>query len=503
MPARSDTAARLQVERALHDLEQAIGANRPQDMAAITAVLWRHHGLVADAAMDRLVSGQARMPEMTMDLIGGFVGRGQERYYRRVAESPAAPGGVRLRARKRLAWPERREDTARAAFLHTLADPAHAMAELVIEADRLVPVVEDLREVVGYLKAVAADERSRLLVPLLDAASHTDAWLWLARALLHIPDPVLQPALLRAAVDHRDGLAAGSVARLACTAADPAVRREAEAALARWRMAGAVPPDGRARWDWEPAMPIRELWLTNVDGDGAQAALIVRGQPDHPPVFCHFVWRDTWGPRDAYGHTLRPADDTGEVVDAMQAGGVPMVRVGGDVEAVAAACVRAMVAASAASRRAWPPVMEVWAPLVSPTAAADPSSTASPWGEHLTLDDAPYRRRQRLRDLGDELLDHRFFVSWSLDGARVRRALPRIAGNPLDLLSATLRPADLTRLRMRLRRQAWLLEHAGDRRARDITLAAAAGLGEATRTDLDQHAILRGMLTRTLWQLGD
>lgn len=503
MPARADAAGRRQVERALQNLEHAMDANRPQDIEAITAVLWRHHALVADAATDRLVSGQARLPEMIMDLIGGFVGPGQERYYRRVAESPAAPGGVRLRARKRLPWPARREDTARAGFLQTLADPARAMAELVVEADRSVPAVEDLREVVGYLMAVAADERSRLLVPLLDAAGHTDAWLWLARAMLHIPDPILQPALLRAAVDNRDGLAVGSIARLASTAADPAARREAEAAVARLRMTGAVPPDGRARWEWEPALPIRELWLTNVDGDGAQAVFVVRGQPDHAPVFCHFVWRDTWGPRDAYGNTLRPTVDTAAAVEAMAAGGVPIVRVRDDAEAVAAACVRAMVAAAAASKRAWSPVMEVWAPLVSPAAAADPSSTAGPWEEHLALDDASYRRRQRLRDLGDELLDHPFFVSWSLDRARVRRTLPHLAGNPLELLSAALRPADVTRLRMRLRRQAWLLEHAGDPRARDIALAAAAGLGEASRADLDQHAILRGMLARTRGSLGD
>ena len=64
------------------------------------------------------------------------------------------------------------------------------------------------------------------------------------------------------------------------------------------------------------------------------------------------------------------------------------------------------------------------------------------------------------------------------------------------LIERLTSPIARTLLRQRLRRQAWLLERVGDPVARDLALAVAAQLAEASPAELARQPFLRALVDR-------
>jgi hypothetical protein len=492
-----DAADRLAIERDLAAIEAAVLDGDPAAMTAATGGLWQRRRQVPEVVTERLAAGRSRLPELALDLLGGFAGARQSRWLRQLAEDAGAPDIVRLRARRRLPWPERGEERARLAFLATLRQPEAALARLVAEAEGPLPLVEDLQEALRFYLALPGDGRRRLLAAIGERAGDGEAWRWLLRGLIHVPEPEVQLALLRALLAARDGQAVGSVARLARTAGDATVRREAAATAARLGMAATAPGRSGPDWAWREQLPLRRLVVTCIDGEGAQAAIALRGPAGRSPAVMDVVWRDDWGARGAFGKVYPAGERLEEIAHGFAAHGVPTVDLTAAGEAAAAALLAAMEEATVGAGRPWLPTFELWVPLLAPAAALT-GAPAAAGAATLELDDAPFRGRERLRAQAAELLAHPFFQSWHLAGKRLQRLLRRPEPRIDALLPALLGPEDVARLRRRLRRQAWLLDRAGDGRARDLALAAAAGLDGASGAALNDQPLLRAMLARTL-----
>ena len=124
------------------------------------------------------------------------------------------------------------------------------------------------------------------------------------------------------------------------------------------------------------------------------------------------------------------------------------------------------------------------------------------------LDDAPYVHRKDLVRSSRQLADHPFFESWGFDPMKTSVAMltaPPPSGSRLtdrqyrplmDLL--VFEPSVMAQLRQRLRRQAWVLERAGDLTERDQALATAAALGRADPDELFKQPFLRRLVERSV-----
>jgi hypothetical protein len=153
-----------------------------------------------------------------------------------------------------------------------------------------------------------------------------------------------------------------------------------------------------------------------------------------------------------------------------------------------------------------PPAFELWEPLLHDTLPAAPDEPI----ERPELDDTTYQDRDDLLADADELLEDEFFDSWGLDEVRTLQALSAVAPPSGEdwgpetyraLTEKILDPEARQQLRLRLRRQAWVLGRDDDDRGRDQALASAALLARATPTELAENSLIRGLLERTIADL--
>jgi hypothetical protein len=492
-PARSPD-----LDRVLDALDAALLGGDTAAVEALVERLWAARRQAPDVLTQRLIDGRAQVPAFAFQLLQGTAGSRAPTYLRRVAEHRTVPDIVRFGAQRRAGWPERGEAKRRRTFLDTLQDPE---GTLVVAAGQATstwpPEPEILEEVVGYL-GVLSSERVQAVLHTA-AAELGDPAAWLLRAALHLADPPAQRLALAELVHLRDPAAAGAIGRLARTARDPGVRAEAEAALQRLglHVVDAAPAEPA------PLPPLHRAVVSMVDGAGGQVIFVVRQSTPGVHLFADFFHNETVGIKDTFGRSQEIADEATDAIAAFEDTGLGTVEV--DLAAVRG-ILAAAVEVNAATGHPLPPVFELWEPFVHETYPPPADELVAP----AELDDAPYAGHQDLLRASGRLADHPYFESWGFDPPDISAALlvtPLPRGGRLTdqqyrpLLEQLLPPATRQLFRQRLRRQAWLLDRAGEPPQRDQALAVAAHLPAASPADLARVPFWRKIAERSVANL--
>lgn len=488
--------AEARLDQLLDDFDAATAAADAARVQALTAQLWRARRQVPEALTRRIEQDRAQVPAMAFELIITLGGAQAPTYLRRIAGQPTLPDIVRWGAQRRAGWPERGEAKRRVAFLDSLRDPE---ATLVVAVDQAmgfaVPDMEILTEVLGYLRALPVKRRRAALERI--AATLDDEAAPLLFAVLHLDDPPTQRIALRELLRVRPVGAEAAVDRLARTARTEALRAEAAAAAQRLQLhvvdADAPPPA-------ELGPPVLRVLLSMLDGDGGQIVIVVRDWGLDTYLVADVFHNESGGIKEALGFLRMSADSLEEMLDDFAEQGVELVEV--DL-AAARGVLAAAMAVNAATGQSLPPELELWEPFfhdVYPPAPDEPVDVPE-------LDDAPYVRRADLLRASGRLADHPFCQNWQLDPAGVAAQMNLVEPPPdgrlrdrefRPMLAALVDNATRNRLRHRLRRQAWLLDRAGETAARDQALAVAAHLARATPAELTRLPFLRHVLQRSV-----
>jgi hypothetical protein len=491
-----------EVEQILDRIDESLLGGDPMQVPALVEQLWRARRSLPEILTQRVITGRARIPAFTFDLLGGFAGAQTPKYLRRIAATPQLPDIVRWGARRRAGWPERGQTKRRLEFLEALQDADGTLVVAVDQGTDTWPPDNDiLEEVLAYL-LVLPSERRQALVSRIAAEVGLPGGL-LLHAVLHIDDPATQRLALGELVRLREPGAVAPIARLARTARDAGVRAEAEAAVRRLRLR---PVEDAAPLPVLPLPPVEQVTISGIDGDGGQVVIVVRRLAEGVFVMADLLYKDNWGIKDSFGASRATVDRAEFILESLKLE---------DIEAIESdlATARGIVAQAlednAVTGQPVPPAFELWEPLLHetyPPADDEPVATTE-------LDDAAYAGRQDLVRMSGALADHPFFDSWGFERADIVVALmttppPGRSGRISDrqyraLIELLLTPDRRELFRRRLRRQAWLLEQDDDAPARDLALATAAHLASATPTELGRLPFLRALVDHSIAHLFD
>lgn len=483
------------LDRILDGIDAAVLGGAPERAHALVEDLAQAPRRLPEVLTRRLISGRAKVPILAFELLSGYAGERAGSYLLRIAERRGVPDIVRWGARRRAGWPEGTESADRLAFLETLEDPDGTLVVAASQgSDRWPPQGEILEEVLEYLTALPSARRRAAVERMVAELGPRIAVL--LHALLHVADLPTQRLTLDALVRLRAPGAADPIGRLARTTDDARLRADAEAAAQRLRLQVV----DRDRPPEPPTMPpIERAHLSLVDGAGGQIILVVRRAAEGVLLFGDVFHDEASGIKSAFGSTRADPSLLEEIIGDLEDAGIELVEA--DLSAVRGALAGALEV-NVAHGLGVPPVFELWEPLLHDT-------YPPPRGEPVTapiLDDAPYGVRRDLVRRGGELVAHPFFASWGFD-PRLTLAATVVAPPPTGarLTDRQYRPMIgqlvgsevQARLRQRLRRQAWVLERAGDTTARDLALASAAHLGKADRAELVRQPFLRALVERS------
>ncbi|HZS00478.1 MAG TPA: hypothetical protein VFE37_17315 [Chloroflexota bacterium] len=491
-------ASAADLERLLDEVDAALEGGDPARMQTLLEPLWAARERLPEVLTRRLIEGRVAIPAFSFQLLQGFAGPKAATYLRRIAEDRSVPDIVRWGAQRRAGWPARGEAKRRLAFLATLNDPLGALVMATAEAvNAWPPGGEILEEVIGYLAVMPSDQRRAALERLVQELD--DAAVWLLHAALHLPDPAAQRYVLGELVRLRDPAAAGPIERLARTTRDTTLRDEATAALQRLGLhvvGAAAPPEPFA------FPPVERVLMSVVDGAGAQIILLLRDLGPAGVVVADFLLKEGVGVKDAFGLSHVQPAEIEDIMEQFVSDAVDLVEV--DLPAARGA-LAAAVAVNAATGQALPVKYELWEPLVHdayPPPADEPITAPE-------LDDTPYADRPDLLRQSGRLADHDFFLSWGFDTPQTTMAMlgspPPRGGRWTDrqyrpMLEQLMPPPVRAQLRERLRRQAWLLEREGDTASRDVALAVAAALPNATTEALARVPFWRRLVENSVQQ---
>jgi hypothetical protein len=502
-PGRSaKPAARLRVvpnpEQLLDALDDALLNGDQAAVESLVEQLWRVRSRLPDVLTQRLLDGRARAPAFAFQLLQGAAGGRAAKYLRRVAESPTVPDIVRWGAQRRAGWPERGGAKRRRTFLDSLQD-ADATLLLATEqaTDGWPPDGEILEEVLGYLAALPSARVQAVLQRIVDELG--DDASWLLHGALHLADPPSQRFVLAELVRLRDPGAAGPIERLARTARDRGVRAEAEAALQRLglHVVDVAPAEP------EPLPPVARVVASLLDGVGGQVVIVVREPAPNVHLLADFFHNESVGIKDCFGRSHEMPAEADAAIDSFVETGLGMVEV--DL-AAARGLLAVAVAANAATGHALPPSFELWEPFVHETYPPPPDEPVTA----TEPDDAPYAGRQDLLRASGALTEYPDFYSWGFEAAELSAAMvmtpPPTGGRLTDrqyrpLLEQLLPAAKRPTWGSRLRRQAWLLERAGEPALHDQALAVAAHLATASTADLARLPFWRTLIERSVANL--
>lgn len=454
---------------------------------ALVSELWENQDNVPEVLTQRITENRARIPRFEFDLLLGIAGSGADEYLERIADNSGAPDITRWGARRRLGWPERGEKARRVEFLESLQDPNGTLIAAIDQGTAELPDGEILGEVLAYLTALPSERRRAILTEAVRELAEQSVWL--LHAALHIKDAQTQRLAMEELARLRNPASAGPLERLAKTARLAKVRRDA-AEAARTVTAGL-----REAPDAMQLPPVDRALVTTLDGDGGQAIIVVRSLAPGTFMLADFFHNEGWGIKDSFGFSLAPADRVEDIIESF---GEEIELVEVDISAVRGALARA-IETNAATGHTLPPAFELWEPFVHDYYPPPPDEPVlAP-----ELDDAPYAGRADLLKGSGRLAEHPFFMVWRFDyretAVAMMAAPPPNGGNLTEkqygpmirqLLTAEVRD----RLRRRLRRQAWLLEHAGQTKERDLALAAAAALATDNEALLVRHPFIRAMV---------
>lgn len=497
-PAIRRTAPAAEIERLLDALEEKAiaGEGEPEAVLSDVQALTEQQRVVPDVLVRRLIEGRARIPEFSFTLLLATAGAQAQRRLRQIAEAQQAPDATRLEAQRLLGWPERGEAKRRVAFLESLRDADLALIEAAAAGGGRWPwQSEVLGDVVAYLMALPADRRLALTRRL----AGVDAAAPLLLALMHVEDPEVQRLAIEVIGGRGRAAAPGAIGRLAATTRNLRVRADAERFA---RQLSASPPDVEP--GALPLPPVDQVLISAVDGSGAQLALIQRRLDTSFNVLMHIFTDDRSGLRDVYGVIGVPPDYVTDILISFSGQGVEFFET--DLAAVRG-LVGAAIEVNSAEGHPIPPIFELWEPLLHdlyPPEKAEPVIVPE-------LEEPPGPPRGSPGKVARRLLDHDFFESWMADPETVREVLPDLpplpaSGRPGErqyraLIEEWLDDPTRDRLRARLRRQAWLLDEAGEPALRDAALATAAAVAAGDVRDLAKHPFPRGLIDRAIAQI--
>lgn len=501
MPRKVRTLRRVttaaEVDELLDRFEAALLAVDRAQIEATSQRLWESSEtstLPAEAITRRLIAGTSRAGVMAFSMLEIVAGENAPVYWQQIFDNRDTPDLTRFAARRRYGWPQRGAAKLRREFLETLRDPEGTLAAAVQVADA-GPTTdgEVLEEVLGYLTALSSERRRAAVTRIVEEAGRSA--LRLLHALLHVNDAATQRQALAQLVAWREPGSIGPVERLAATARTKAVKAEAEKTLSRLRLRD-VTAGGNEVELGKPLPPVSAAYLSPLDGDGGQIAVIIRQPAAGVYSFLNVFHNEPFGIKDTIAKQIVPAEMLDEMMEDFQIAQLELIDVG--PTAVRGAMVRA-AEVNAAMRKAIPPVYEIWEPFLHD---AEPA----PADEEIVipeLDDAPYAGRDDLLGESDELLDHLWFAAWGFPYDEVIQTMTQSPAPTRGRLTERqirpfverfMTPAMCAKLRSRLRRQAWLLDRVGDTTERDQALAVAASLVDAAPEKLVRNRFVRKLV---------
>jgi hypothetical protein len=502
---RGDQQSGEQLRRSLDELEAAAVLDDSSRVIELADELWQSRRSVVPILVDRLSSGQARAPLVLLQLLPTFAGSGARQHLSRVARDARAPDLVRFSARRRMGWAERGERNARIKFLDSLQDPVATLAE-ALEALRggpYPPSGETLEEVVKHLLVMPPNQAREVVTLGVRTASREISWL--LRALLHAREPSLRALALEGILEVGDEGAAPAMERAAEASGDPDFASRVAAARQHLATAGIADRRGRKR---EALPPIHSTYLSAIDGSGGQVAIALREREEGLMMVAQLHLEDGWGVRDAIGVSSLPWEAAGDLFETR---GDRLAALRGELEGeeiplveVPAAALRGALARAEranAAGRPLPREYEIWEPLVHDEDPPAPDeAVVAP-----EMDDSAYADREELYRRSGELLEHPFFQSWIFEPGGLAGALGKGVPPPLGgkltmrhfraILDALLDDSTRMDLRIRLRRQAWLLGQAHDPEQAEAALAAAVRLAGPDTSEFAHHPLLQRMVT--------
>jgi hypothetical protein len=501
MPRKVRTLRRIataaEADELLDRFEAALVAGDRAQTEAISQRIWElseGSTLPAEAITRRLIAGLSKAPVMAFNVLEIVAGERTPDYLFQIFDNRDAGDLTRFAAARRYGWAVRGEAKARREFLESLRDPDGTLV-LAVRVATSSPLTdgEVLEEVLGYLKALPAERRSSIVSRVSEEIGRPA--IRLLHALLHVRDARLQRQILSQLVYWREPASAGPVARLAATARTKAVKAEAEKALARLRLRD-VTAEANGVDVAKPLPPVSSAYLSIIDGDGGQIAIVIREIVDGLYCFLDVFSNEAFGIKDTIAKQTVPAEMVDEMMEDFQMTQLELI----SVEAAAVRGAMNLAAdVNAAVRKSIPPAYEIWEPLIHETEPPLPD-------EEVTvpeLDDASYAGRDDLLMESDELLDHVWFAGW---GFPYDEMFPRMIQTPVPsrghltdlqirpLVEHFMTPAMCATLRSRLRRQAWLLDRGGDTIERDQALAVAASLIDTSTDRLVRNRFVRKLI---------
>jgi len=505
----------VELQETLDQMEQAMLSGCPDayaEVESLTPRLWSARSRMPQILADRLASGRTMIPGLAFEMLQGFAGARAPQYLRKLAEDTQVDDIVRFGSRRRLGWPERGETKERRAFLSTLSDDIATLVQALSEASLgYPPDGEVLQEVLHYLLVMPPSRVTDVVAMSTQELGRGVAWV--LRGLLHASEPAVRAAALEEIVAVADRGALGALDRVAATSPDEGFRSEIAAARRRLQMRLVSSGDGASA---ETLPPIHSAYLSLIDGQGGQVAIVVRQRDDGFYLLGQAFFDEEWGIKDSFGisratwemlQNLYGADASDRLTTfgPPEEGESAVTLVEVDPAAVRGAMAEALKT-NIANSCPIPPRFEIWEPIFHDQ---DPPSEEETTVLPL-LDDSPYADRIDLYKKSDQLLDHPFFEHWFFNPDEIGPLLASVP-RPTDmrLTERQMRPLieglmdERARglLRRRLQRQAWMLERKGDRKERDLALVAAARLAADDEAELVRLPLLRAMVRVSLENL--
>ena len=487
-----------EIEKLLDDVDEALFRSDEKRVEDLLGQIPMDHARIPEIIAERLIDGRAQIPLLAFEMLGTFAGEQTPKYLKRIAEDSGVADIVRLGARQRLGWAERGEAKRRLAFLDTLQDAEATLIETIGQADAMWPAaIDTFEEALGYLEAMPGKRRQDLLTRAVSELGVNAAWI--LKAALHIPDDKTQRIAMAELIKLRPAGAGAEIDRLTRTGRTKRIRSEAAAAYQRLSL-HVVDSAPEEKGQPMEVPPVEQVLMSAIDGDGGQVIIVVRRWDEGAYMFADIFHNDHWGIKGAYGTDRAMPEQVAEIVTGLQEEDIGLIEV--DL-AAARGAMKMAIDVNAATGHTLPPNYALWEPLLHntyPPPAEEPTIVPE-------LDDAPYAGRNDLIRSSGKLADHEFFILWPFDPLRTWEAMskaPPPSGGRLTgkqykpLIEQLVDPQMAAILRRRLRRQAWLLDRAGDVVARDLALAVAAQLAAGRNDELIKQPFLRTLIERSV-----
>lgn len=485
-----------EIERDLAIIEQAFDTGESDETtAALDRLASREKGVPA-AILARLIGGRSTQPALLIDFLTLFAGERAPTFLRSAANDVAAPDLARFSAQLRLGWEPATEAKRRKSFLGTFHDPIVMLTDAADEGTRIWPPNGDsLQEVVGFFAVMPGKQVQQSLHEIVQRLGPRA--IILLHAALHLPDPAVQRLAIQQLVGLRDAGAPPALDRLVRTTRDPSLREVARSAAAELR--------GLPRRQLSPPEPVElpeleECYLSPFDGVGAQVVFVSRAMADEACMFAHFLIRDDHGVKEVGAGGLASRDERDEAIDIFVEDGVPMIEI--DLT-TARQAIHQGIAFNAATGKPIPPAYEIWdlflhdsyPPADAPEAPAE-------------LDDTPFLGKKLPRN-ARTFFDHAYLEQFLLPAEPILDAMEAVPPpddpNRWDephyrgLIERVMTPEVIAELRGRLRRQAWVLDVAGEDVTRDRALTFAASLANDDQNALTRNPFVRELIRRSAY----